>query len=196
MTAAGTPVARTVYRLRDVGRRVFIVGVIGAVIALGRTVSRVMRFPARTAESPLVVNDVSQLNPIVVSRVIEPTTTEEIAAAVRAHPGPISIGGARHSMGGQIATDGALHIDMRGFNEVLAFSPAQKMITVQAGVTWRQIQELIDPVDLSVRIMQSYANFTVGGSLSVNGHGRYAGSRPDCQLRDIVEAGSFRWIGR
>jgi FAD/FMN-containing dehydrogenase len=124
------------------------------------------------------VNDVSQLNPIVVSRVVEPTTTEEIAAVVRAHPGPISIGGARHSMGGQIATDGALHIDMRGFNQVLQFSPARKMITVQAGATWRQIQEVIDAAGLSVRIMQSYANFTVGGSLSVNGHGRYVGLGP------------------
>ena len=178
MTAVGTPVARTPTRLRDAGRRAFIFGVIGVVIAVGRTVWRVMRSPARPVGSSLVVNDVSQLNPIVVSRIVEPTTTEEIASAVRAHPGPVSIGGARHSMGGQIATDGALHIDMRGFNQVLQFAPASKTITVQAGATWRQIQEVIDPADLSVRIMQSYANFTVGGSLSVNGHGRYVGLGP------------------
>jgi FAD/FMN-containing dehydrogenase len=48
----------------------------------------------------------------------------------------------------------------------------------QAGATWRQVQERIDPADLSVEIMQSYANFTIGGSLSVNGHGRYVGRGP------------------
>ena len=74
----------------------------------------------------------SQLNPIQVSAVITPTTTAEIADAVGHHAGPISIGGARHSMGGQIATEGSLHIDMRRFNRILEFSPATKTITVQA----------------------------------------------------------------
>jgi len=138
----------------------------------------VIRAPVEPALSPLIVNDVSQLNPIQVSAVITPTTTAEIADAVRRHAGPISIGGARHSMGGQIATEGALHIDMRRFNRILEFSPANKTITIQAGATWRQIQERIDPANLSVTIMQSYANFTVGGSLSVNGHGRYVGVGP------------------
>ncbi|MGH9631214.1 MAG: FAD-binding protein [Bryobacteraceae bacterium] len=40
------------------------------------------------------------------------------------------------------------------------------------------MQEHIDPADLSVKIMQSYANFTVGGSLAVNAHGRYVGAGP------------------
>ena len=39
-------------------------------------------------------------------------------------------------------------------------------------------QRFIDPHGLSVKIMQTYANFTVGGSLSVNCHGRYVGLGP------------------
>ena len=39
---------------------------------------------------------------------------------------------------------------------------------MQAGIRWCDIQEFVDPHDLSVKIMQTYANFTVGGSLSVN----------------------------
>lgn len=139
---------------------------------------RVVRAPVVPPSSPLVVNDVSQLNPIQVSEVITPTTAEEIVAAVKTHSGPISIGGARHSMGGQIATGGALFIDMRSFNRILDFSPESKTITVQAGTRWRQIQEHIDSANLAVKIMQSYANFTVGGSLSVNAHGRYVGLGP------------------
>jgi hypothetical protein len=142
------------------------------------TIWSVVRAPLVQPLSPLVINDVSQLNPIQVNEVITPTTTEEIVAAVRRHPGPISIGGARHSMGGQVATNGALFIDMRRFDRILDFRPAEKTITVQAGARWRQIQEHIDGADLSVKIMQSYANFTVGGSLSVNAHGRYVGLGP------------------
>src|SRR5882724_11528019 len=132
----------------------------------------VIRMPVGPRTSPLLVNDVTQINPIEVGRVITPPTTEEIVAAVQQSTGPISIGGSRHSMGGQIATEGALHIDMRRFGRILDFSPARKTITVQAGARWRQIQERIDPANLSVKIMQTYANFTVGGSLSVNVHGR------------------------
>ena len=62
--------------------------------------------------------------------------------------------------------------------KLLHFRKEDKVITVQAGITWRKIQEFIDPYDLSVEIMQSNDNFTVGGSLSVNAHGRYAGLGP------------------
>jgi FAD/FMN-containing dehydrogenase len=61
---------------------------------------------------------------------------------------------------------------------VLGFSPAEKTIRVQAGVRWCDIQKFVDPHGLAVKIMQTYANFTVGGSLSVNVHGRYVGSGP------------------
>ena len=138
----------------------------------------VVRTPQIPPSPPLVINDVSQLNPIRVAEVITPTTTKEIVDAVKKHDGPISIGGARHSMGGQTATRDALFIDMRQFNRIVNFAPAEKTITVQAGIRWRQIQEHIDPANLSVKIMQSYANFTVGGSLSVNAHGRYVGLGP------------------
>ncbi len=125
-----------------------------------------------------VVNDVTQLNPIAVAGVIKPHSVEEIIAAVSQTPGPVSIGGGRFSMGGQTATEHAVQLDMREFNQVLDFSADRKEITVQAGATWRQIQEYIDPHNLSLRIMQTYANFTVGGSLSVNCHGRYVGQGP------------------
>lgn len=134
--------------------------------------------PALAQDSLSIVSDVTQLNPVTVSQIIAPTTTKQIVAAVKTHAGPISIGGGRYSMGGQTATERALHIDMRSFDSIVHFSETDKEITVQAGITWRKIQEFIDPYNLSVSIMQSYANFTVGGSLSVNVHGRYIGKGP------------------
>ena len=60
-------------------------------------------------------------------------------------------------------------------SRIVAYSPANRVIRVQAGITWRAIQDHIDPHEQSVKIMQSYSNFTVGGSVSVNCHGRYVG---------------------
>jgi len=133
---------------------------------------------AALAHADAVVNDVTQLNPIRVQQVLAPTSVDEIVAIVRSHAGPISIGGGRYSMGGQTATDGAVQIDMRQFNRIVSFSKQRKEITVQAGITWHRLQEYIDPYDLSVQIMQTYSNFTVGGALSVNCHGRYVGQGP------------------
>lgn len=128
--------------------------------------------------TPPTVNDVTQLNPIAVQRVLAPTTIGEIIDSVKTNPGPIAIGGGRFSMGGQTATEGAVQLDMRKFDKVVRFSKEKKEITVQTGITWRKVQEYIDPYDLSLSIMQTYANFTVGGSLSVNVHGRYIGQGP------------------
>ncbi len=78
-------------------------------------------------------------------------------------------------MGGQTASAGSIHIDMRKLNKVVEFSAENKTILVEAGIRWCDIQQFVDEHNLSVKIMQTYANFTVGGSLSVNCHGRYIG---------------------
>lgn len=125
-----------------------------------------------------IVNDVTRINPIIVEKVISPTRVEQIKNAIKSHPGTISIGGGRYSMGGQTATENSLQIDMRNFNKIINFDIEKKQITVQAGIRWRDIQEEIDKENLSIKIMQTYSNFTVGGSLSVNAHGRYIGEGP------------------
>lgn len=81
-------------------------------------------------------------------------------------------------MGGQGFTEGALHIDMRSMNKIISIDKKSMTATVEAGVTWRQLLEELDKQDLSVKIMQTYSNFTVGGSLSANVHGRYMGQGP------------------
>jgi len=132
----------------------------------------------RALAAGAVVNDVSQLNAVEVAEVRRPRTTEAVQAALRAWDGAVSIGGARFSQGGQIAEPGSLHLDMRALNRVVSLDPARRVVRVQAGITWRDLQDAIDPHDLSVKIMQSFANFTVGGAVSVNCHGRYVGRGP------------------
>ena len=125
-----------------------------------------------------VVNDITGLNPIEVASIVRPINEQEVVDAILATTGPISIGGARYSMGGQIAFPDSLHLDMRDYDEVVSFDADHRLITVQSGMTWKQVQAFIDPHDLSVSIMQDFNNFTVGGSLSVNAHGRYLHAGP------------------
>ena len=70
-----------------------------------------------------IVNDVTQLNPVEVWAVATPTSIEEVRDAILRSSGPISIGGGRFSMGGQTASPGSLHLDMRRMNQVVSFSP-------------------------------------------------------------------------
>ena len=133
------------------------------------------------------VNDVTQMNPISVFAVAAPACTAELQDALRKTTLPVSVGGGHFSMGGQTASPGSLHFDLRGMNRVLAFEPERMLIRVQAGILWCDIQRFIDPHGLAVKIMQTYANFTVGGTLSVNAHGRYMGLGPVVlSVRSIV----------
>jgi FAD/FMN-containing dehydrogenase/SAM-dependent methyltransferase len=125
-----------------------------------------------------IVNDVTQLNPIEAFAVATPRTMTELQDALRNTSLPISVGGGHFSMGGHTASPGSLHLDLREMNRVLAFDPQAQTIRVQAGIRWCDIQRFIDPHGLSVKVMQTYANFTVGGALSVNAHGRYIGLGP------------------
>jgi FAD/FMN-containing dehydrogenase len=126
----------------------------------------------------VIVNDVTGLNPVPVWAIATPTSVAEVQDAFRRTQVPVSVGGGHFSMGGQTASPGSLHLDLRRMNKVLAFSPVEKTIRVQAGIRWCDIQKFVDPHGLAVKIMQTYANFTVGGSLSVNVHGRYVGLGP------------------
>ena len=124
------------------------------------------------------INDVTGLNPVSVARALRPHSADEVRTALLAWHGPVSVGGGRYSMGGQIAFRDSLHLDMRAMRQVVRFDPATRVLRMQAGASWRDAQDVIDPHGLAVRIMQSYSNFSLGGSVSVNCHGRYVGRGP------------------
>jgi FAD/FMN-containing dehydrogenase/uncharacterized membrane protein YhaH (DUF805 family) len=137
-----------------------------------------VRLPLLDAGGRAIVNDVTAINPVRVAAIVVPASVDELREAIRRSSGAISVGGGHFSMGGQTASEGSLHLDMRRLNQILRFSPIEKTIRVQAGVRWCDLQRFLDPHSLAVKIMQTYANFTVGGALSVNCHGRYVGLGP------------------
>ncbi|MEW6371510.1 MAG: FAD-binding oxidoreductase [Pseudomonadota bacterium] len=157
--------------------------------------------PVLSAAQPgILIENVSGLYGVKVARVVAPRSTGEVARAVRDWPGKVAVGGGRYSMGGQVAVNMGLHLDMRQMNRLIKLDPATRRARVQAGMRWRDLQELLDPLDLAVQTMQSYANFTVGGTVSVNGHGRYVGNGPVGNsvraLRLVLADGSVRDVSR
>jgi FAD/FMN-containing dehydrogenase len=114
----------------------------------------------------------------VAAQAVRPLTVEALAQSVGQHQGPISIGGARYSQGGQTRCTDCLFLDMTGLDHILSFDEGAQTVTLEAGATWRQLQEYLDPRGFAPRIMQSYSNFSIGGSLSVNAHGRYVREGP------------------
>ncbi len=126
-------------------------------------------------EKGVLVDDVSALNTTRVDSISRPTSGAQIAALLKGADTFVSIGGSRHSMGGQTLYPDSLHLDLTLLKQLVWLDVARRRVRVQAGMRWRDLQQIIDPHDLSVAIMQSYSNFTVGGSVSVNAHGRYRG---------------------
>jgi FAD/FMN-containing dehydrogenase len=143
----------------------------GEKLTIAPTISQVS-----TVRSNLIatqINDASKLNATQVSGIFQPVTTEEIKELVqfaRKEGKKISLSGSRHSMGGQIVYPNSIHLDMLKFDR---FQYNQdKTITVQSGAIWKQIQIELGKHDRAVRVMQDSNIFSVGGSLSVNAHGK------------------------
>ncbi|MFC5551204.1 FAD-binding oxidoreductase [Massilia aerilata] len=130
------------------------------------------------ARPSFAVANISQLYPVEVARIAVPESTEQVAREVGAWDGKVAIGGGRYSMGGQTAAALGLHLDMRRMNRLLHVDRTARWVRVQAGMTWRDLQDVLDPAGLSVKSMQSYSNFTIGGAVSVNAHGRYTNTGP------------------
>lgn len=126
----------------------------------------------------VVVNDVTGMTPVKIKAVVQPESTAQVSELVKRTSGSISIAGGKYSMGGQTAFKDAIQIDSSKLNHVISFNPEDKLLTIEAGASWQQVQQLIDPYGLAVKIMQSYADFSIGGSLGVNVHGRYLGEGP------------------
>ncbi|CAI8827712.1 oxidoreductase, FAD-binding [Bacillus cereus VDM021] len=122
-----------------------------------------------------VMSDVGKLLPTKIKRVEnagDEHALQKLVKDANTSGEKISIAGMQHSQGGQTYYPNGTVLDMKGYNKILEFDPEKKRIRVQSGVTWDDIQKKVNPYGLAVQVMQSQNIFTVGGSLSVNVHGR------------------------
>ena len=121
------------------------------------------------------VTDFGKLYPANVEKIVYPTTVKELQNIIKnAHKNnkKISIAGARHSQGGQSNASNSINIDISKFNSLIALNTNNKTVKVLSGMTWEQLQDILHPHNLSVAVMQASNIFSIGGSASVNVHGR------------------------
>ncbi|AZB42441.1 FAD-binding oxidoreductase [Bacillus sp. FJAT-42376] len=84
----------------------------------------------------------------------------------------ISIAGLQHSQGGHTYYKNGTVLDMKGMNRILELNEKERTVKVEAGASWDDVQKAVNPYGLALKVTQSQSIFTVGGSLSVNAHGR------------------------
>jgi len=85
-------------------------------------------------------------------------------------PLKISLRGACYSHGGQTMNNDNICISLDKFKDI-NLTP-DITVTVSAGVIWHDLITYLDDYNLSVAEMQSYCNFNICASISVNAHGR------------------------
>uniref|UniRef100_UPI0032B21525 FAD-binding protein n=1 Tax=uncultured Aquincola sp. TaxID=886556 RepID=UPI0032B21525 len=126
-----------------IDRRRLLVGSLGAAGALATG------HGSAATPTPLLVENVTRLYPVEVARIEVVHSAADVAAAITRWPGQVAVGGGRYSMGGQIGVKGGLHIDMRAMNQLVWVRPADRAVRVQAGMRWRDLQDVLDPLGLA-----------------------------------------------
>lgn len=153
-----------------------------AFLALGAGAAALSLVPRVARAAPIVLDDASRLNPTPVSKHWRPgsVTGDRFLDALRAElkaaaaeGRSISVGAARHSMGGQaLARDGvAVTLDVAPSEPWLEANAVTRVYRVAAGARWRQVIGTLDKIGCSPAVMQSNSDFGVGATLSVNAHG-------------------------
>lgn len=138
----------------------------------------------------VLMTDARRLVPVKVKKVVATKEIEQIKQIIieaKDEDLKIFIAGKQHNQGGQTYYKEAIVLDMTTYNKVIKILPEEKLITVQGGATWTDVQEAINPYQLSVKTIQTPNIFTIGDSMSVNVHGR------DLRYGPIIESiRSFR----
>ena len=148
------------------------------------------------------IDDISCLNKTYVYGIVKVNKVEDVRNAIlfaKENNLKTSIAGIRHSMGGQAFFRNAVVLDMTSFNQ-MSVDEENKILTVQSGTTWHNIQKFLHPKGLAIKAMQSSDIFSVGGSISVNAHGmdHHVGSLGATikSMRIMLSDGSIKTVSR
>jgi FAD/FMN-containing dehydrogenase len=151
----------------------------GAAAALLRAVPSA----AQGDDKALLLDDASRLDATPIARHWRPSpvTGHAFVDALRAQlkaaaseGRPVSVGAARHSMGGQAMVRNGLAMTFNvkpGTESWIEVDRDARTYRVAAGARWRQVIAALDPLGFSPAVMQSNHDFGVAATLSVNAHG-------------------------
>ena len=118
-----------------------------------------------------------------------PQTTEEVSALVKLSDESllpiIPRGGGTSWYGGTVPNRGGVLFDMRKMNDVVSLDPEARTVTVEAGVTWHDVEDFISPKGFALPFIPTNPiGSTVGGAINsgVVGIGGMRGG----SLRDAI----------
>ena len=123
-------------------------------------------------------NDASQLNLTKVDTIIQVLNDKkEIEIQLKAilkyakeNNLKISIAGAKHTMGGHTIYPNGIVLNMLPYKQ-MKLDPINNILTIGSGALWEDAIKYLDKYGKSVAIMQAFSSFSIGGSISANGHG-------------------------
>jgi FAD-linked oxidoreductase len=123
----------------------------------------------------------------VATRVVRPTTVEEVAATIRA---AVDAGltvkpiGAGHSFTGAAVTSG-IRLDMSAFAGVLATDRTERLVRVGAGTRLRDLNDVLAGIGLAMPNLGDIDVQTISGAISTGTHG--TGASLGCLATFVVE---------
>lgn len=131
----------------------------------------------------LFSQDVYEIGPTAAA-VIRPDSTKEVARAVAITVGAgkavVARGGGMSYTGAYIAAEpGSVLVDLSRMNHILEINQQDMYVTAQAGVTWKQLHDALEPLGLRTPFWGTLSGIhaTVGGGASQNcafwGSGRF-----------------------
>lgn len=154
----------------------------------------------------------SKLNLVRHREVLVPQKLSDLQNAIKVaerNDMPLALAGGRHSMGGQQFVSDGLLLDMRQYKEVIDFDAHKGLLTVQPGIMWTELVEILRErqtvrasqishdagEDASWSIIQKPTgadNISIGGCVSSNVHGRGLKYKPfvqDIESLELLTAG-------
>ena len=123
-------------------------------------------------------DDVSQLNKTKVNKIVDVANDpiamkkqlKEMLVYAKQHHLKVAISGAKHSMGGHTIYPDGIALNMLPY-KYMKLDEKSNILTIGSGATWHQALQYLDGFGKSIAVMQSFSDFSIGGSISVNGHG-------------------------
>jgi alkyldihydroxyacetonephosphate synthase len=123
--------------------------------------------------------------------VVFPTSTEQVRGVLRiasAHRLPVTAQGGRSGvLGGAVAPDGGVALDLTRLNAILSFDEVSGTVKVQAGVFGPELEAFVQGRGWTVgHFPQSFDLATVGGWIACRGAGQF--SNRYGKIEDIVRS--------
>ena len=121
--------------------------------------------------------------------VVLPQTTEEVAALVNlSDESQLQItprGGGTSWYGGTVPNRGGVLVDMRKMNAVLGLDADARTVTVEAGATWKDIEDYVESKGFTLPVVPTNAiGSTIGGAINSGATG--IGGVRNGSLRDAI----------